>query len=73
MHAERAIIRVSDKLNGREKTELLSVDGQVSQICIHIASSSDSCFTSFQVSLLIDQARDPNNLCMMFAGWQAYL
>lgn len=51
--AERALLRVTQKLEGREEGSKLSVEGQVNS--------------------LIQQATDPNNLAMLFAGWQAYV
>lgn len=51
--AERALLRVQEKLRGLEFSTVLSVKGQV--------------------NLLIQQATDPEKLCLMFAGWQPYL
>ena len=51
--AERALLRVTQKLEGREEGSKLSVEGQVNS--------------------LIQQATDPNNLALLFAGWQAYV
>ena len=51
--AERALLRIEQKLQGTE-------DGLVSSI-------------SGQVERLIQQARDPTNLCRLYSGWQAYL
>lgn len=51
--AERALLRIEQKLQGTE-------DGLVSSI-------------SGQVERLIQQARDPANLCRLYSGWQAYL
>ncbi|XP_058790954.1 serine-protein kinase ATM [Phymastichus coffea] len=51
--AERALLRVQQKLQGIEEGVSSSIPGQVTR--------------------LIQQARDPVNLCRLFAGWQAYL
>ncbi|GIY53666.1 serine-protein kinase ATM [Caerostris darwini] len=51
--AERALMRLQQKLQGLEEGVAMSIEGQV--------------------NLLIQQARDPNNLCRIFAGWQPYL
>ncbi|XP_012270271.1 serine-protein kinase ATM [Orussus abietinus] len=51
--AERALLRVEQKLQGTEEGVASSVAGQVGS--------------------LIEQARDPRNLCRLFAGWQPYL
>lgn len=51
--AERALIRLKEKLQGTEDGSVKSVEGQVGR--------------------LIQQARDPENLCRLFNGWQAYL
>ncbi|XP_051160028.1 serine-protein kinase ATM-like [Leptopilina boulardi] len=51
--ANRALLRVQQKLQGVEDGVTLSVEGQVES--------------------LIQQARDPSNLCLLFHGWQAYL
>ena len=53
--AERALLRIQDKLSGRVAghNEALSVEGQV--------------------RALLDEARDPENLCRMFDGWAAWL
>ena len=51
--AERALLRVTQKLEGREDGSQLSVEGQVNG--------------------LIQQATDPDNLALLFAGWQAYV
>ncbi|OXU25092.1 hypothetical protein TSAR_000011 [Trichomalopsis sarcophagae] len=51
--AERALLRVQQKLQGIEEGVTSSIAGQVER--------------------LIQQARDPTNLCKLFQGWQAYL
>ncbi|CAL1273891.1 unnamed protein product [Larinioides sclopetarius] len=51
--AERALMRLQQKLQGLEEGVAMSTEGQV--------------------NLLIQQARDPNNLCRIYAGWQPYL
>ena len=54
--AERALLRIRDKLAGRvmsRSNEALAVEGQV--------------------RALLDEARDPENLCRMFDGWAAWL
>ncbi|KAL2712028.1 serine-protein kinase ATM-like isoform X3 [Vespula squamosa] len=51
--AERALLRIEQKLQGIEEGLVFSVPGQVEQ--------------------LIQQARDPFNLCRLFCGWQPYL
>ncbi|XP_043476471.1 serine-protein kinase ATM-like [Leptopilina heterotoma] len=51
--ANRALLKVQQKLQGIEEGVTLSVEGQVER--------------------LIQQARDPSNLCLLFHGWQAYL
>lgn len=51
--AERALIRLKEKLQGTEDGSATSVEGQVGK--------------------LIQQARDPENLCRLYHGWQAYL
>ncbi|KAL0274886.1 UNVERIFIED_CONTAM: hypothetical protein PYX00_002916 [Menopon gallinae] len=52
--AERALIRLKQKLQGTE-------------------TGGVATNTEGQVNSLIQQARDPNNLCRLFHGWQAYL
>ena len=51
--AERALMCVSQKLNGMEQSYHMSVEGQVNS--------------------LIQQATDPNNLALLFHGWQPYV
>ncbi|KZC09469.1 Serine-protein kinase ATM [Dufourea novaeangliae] len=51
--AERALLRIEQKLQGTEEGLPSSVSGQVER--------------------LIQQARDPVNLCRLFCGWQPYL
>lgn len=51
--AERALLRVTQKLNGMEEGSHLSVQGQVTS--------------------LIQQASDPQNLALVYQGWQPYL
>ncbi|XP_024944918.1 serine-protein kinase ATM isoform X2 [Cephus cinctus] len=51
--AERALLRVEQKLQGTEEGIASSVSGQVER--------------------LIQEARDPANLCKVYYGWQAYL
>lgn len=51
--AERALLRVTQKLNGVEEGSHLSVQGQVTS--------------------LIQQATDPQNLALVYFGWQPYL
>lgn len=51
--AERALLRLKQKLLGTEEGRSSSVDGQVEK--------------------LIQQARDPANLCRLYYGWQPYL
>lgn len=51
--AERALIRIEQKLQGTEEGLASSVSGQVER--------------------LIQQARDPANLCRLYCGWQPYL
>ncbi len=51
--AERALLRVTQKLNGMEEGSHLSVQGQVTS--------------------LIQQATDPDNLALVYFGWQPYL
>ncbi|CAB3364945.1 Hypothetical predicted protein [Cloeon dipterum] len=51
--AERALLRLQQKLMGTEEGMANSVEGQVSR--------------------LIQTARDPQNLGLMFCGWQPYL
>ena len=51
--ANRALLKVYQKLQGVEESVSLSVPGHVER--------------------LIQQARDPSNLCLLFHGWQAYL
>lgn len=51
--AERALIRLRQKLHGTEEGGTSSVEGQVEK--------------------LIQQARDPSNLCRLYHGWQSYL
>lgn len=51
--AERALMRLQQKLQGLEEGVAMSIEGQV--------------------NLLIQTARDPNNLCRLYAGWQPYL
>ncbi|XP_054719337.1 serine-protein kinase ATM-like [Uloborus diversus] len=51
--AERALMRLQQKLQGLEEGVAMSIEGQV--------------------NLLIQQARDPNNLCRLYVGWQPYL
>lgn len=51
--AERALLRLREKLQGNERGGSTSVEGQV--------------------EMLIQQARDPENLCRLFHGWQPYL
>jgi ataxia telangiectasia mutated family protein len=50
--AERALLRIREKLEGREEGSILSESGHV--------------------SYLIHTATDPEMLCQMFYGWQAY-
>ncbi|XP_053981121.1 serine-protein kinase ATM isoform X1 [Hylaeus volcanicus] len=51
--AERALLRIEQKLQGTEEGLASSVSGQVER--------------------LIQQARDPVNLCRLYYGWQPYL
>ncbi|XP_017880998.1 serine-protein kinase ATM [Ceratina calcarata] len=51
--AERALLRIEQKLQGTEEGLVTSVSGQVER--------------------LIQEARDPMNLCRVFCGWQPYL
>ncbi|XP_042907102.1 serine-protein kinase ATM isoform X1 [Parasteatoda tepidariorum] len=51
--AERALMRLQQKLQGLEEGVAMSTEGQV--------------------NLLIQQARDPNNLCRLYVGWQPFL
>ena len=51
--AERALLRVTHKLNGMEEGSHLSVQGQVTS--------------------LIQQATDLENLALVYFGWQPYL
>jgi phosphatidylinositol kinase/protein kinase (PI-3 family) len=51
--AERALIRVKEKLQGYEDGTYLSVEGQV--------------------NLLIQTAKDPNLLCLLYPGWSPWL
>ncbi|CAK9823884.1 Serine-protein kinase ATM [Anthophora retusa] len=51
--AERALLRIEQKLQGTEEGLASSVSGQVER--------------------LIQQARDPINLCRLYHGWQPYL
>ncbi|KAJ9577912.1 hypothetical protein L9F63_025225 [Diploptera punctata] len=51
--AERALVRLRQKLQGTEEGTATSISGQVNR--------------------LIQQARDPVNLCRLFHGWQPYL
>ncbi|XP_043278372.1 serine-protein kinase ATM [Venturia canescens] len=51
--AERALLRIEQKLQGTEDGISSSISGQVER--------------------LIQQARDPRNLCRLYSGWQAYL
>ncbi|XP_076172316.1 serine/threonine-protein kinase tefu isoform X2 [Ptiloglossa arizonensis] len=51
--AERALLRIEQKLQGTEEGLASSVFGQVER--------------------LIQQARDPANLCRLYFGWQPYL
>lgn len=51
--AERALLRVQQKLQGIEDGYTSSIPGQVER--------------------LIQEAKDPMNLCRLFYGWQAYL
>jgi ataxia telangiectasia mutated family protein len=51
--AERALLRVRQKLDGIDDSEPRSVEGQVQQ--------------------LIQEARDPDKLCRLFAGWAPWV
>lgn len=51
--AERALLRLKEKLEGREDGNVASVESQVEK--------------------LLQQARNPENLCRLYCGWQAYL
>ncbi|XP_076632451.1 serine/threonine-protein kinase tefu isoform X1 [Colletes latitarsis] len=51
--AEKALLRIEQKLQGTEEGLASSVSGQVER--------------------LIQQARDPLNLCRLYCGWQPYL
>ncbi|XP_066601781.1 serine-protein kinase ATM-like [Prorops nasuta] len=51
--AQRAILRVEQKLQGTEEGIATSVSGQVTR--------------------LIQEARDPSNLCRLFVGWRPFL
>ncbi|XP_034946679.1 serine-protein kinase ATM [Chelonus insularis] len=51
--AEKALLRLEQKLQGTEDGLQTSIPGQVER--------------------LIQEARDPANLCRLFYGWQAYL
>ncbi|XP_076247506.1 serine/threonine-protein kinase tefu [Calliopsis andreniformis] len=51
--AERALLRIEQKLQGTEEGVSSSVSGQIER--------------------LIQQARDPTNLCRLYCGWQPYL
>lgn len=51
--AERALLKLRQKLQGIEEGVATSVEGQVSR--------------------LIHNATNPNNLCHLFHGWQAYI
>ena len=53
--AERALLRIQDKLAGRG------------------AGHSDALAVEGQVRALLDEARDPENLCRMYDGWAAWL
>jgi ataxia telangiectasia mutated family protein len=53
--AERALLRIQDKLAGR------------------VAGHSDALAVEGQVRALLDEARDPENLCRMYDGWAAWL
>jgi len=53
--AERALLRIQDKLFGRK------------------AGSNESLVVEGQVQILLDEARDPQNLCRMYDGWAAWL
>ncbi|PIK43991.1 putative serine-protein kinase ATM-like, partial [Apostichopus japonicus] len=51
--AERALLRLRQKLQGLEEGVTLSVSGQINH--------------------LIQEARDPKNLCRVFPGWQPWV
>lgn len=51
--AERALLRLREKLQGTEQGQSRSIE--------------------HQVGTLIQQAIDPENLCKLFCGWQAFL
>lgn len=51
--AERALLRLKQKLHGTEEGGTSSIEGQVEK--------------------LLQQARDPSNLCRLYSGWQAFL
>lgn len=51
--AERALLKLRQKLQGIEEGVATSVEGQVSR--------------------LVHEATNPNNLCCLFHGWQAYV
>jgi ataxia telangiectasia mutated family protein len=53
--AERALLRIQDKLFGRK------------------AGSNEALVVEGQVQILLDEARDPQNLCRMYDGWAAWL
>jgi ataxia telangiectasia mutated family protein len=53
LDAERALMRVGQKLDGYEGSELRSVEGQVQQ--------------------LLQDAQDPEKLCVMYPGWAAWV
>jgi len=51
--AERALLRLNQKLCGSEGGSFLSVEGHI--------------------SYLIQEARNKNNLCRLFPGWQPWM
>ncbi|CAG9773154.1 unnamed protein product [Ceutorhynchus assimilis] len=51
--AERALLKLRDKLQGTEEQKPISIEQQV--------------------RVLIQQAKDPRNLCRLYVGWQPYL
>ena len=51
--AERALLRVRQKLDGVEGGEPRSIEGQVQQ--------------------LVQEARDPDKLCVMYPGWAPFV
>lgn len=53
MTAERALLRLRQKLEGIADGGMTNIEGQVEK--------------------LLQQARDPSNLCRLFHGWQPYL